>query len=255
VLFWNAAAERVFGWSEEELLGRTLPLVPPHGMDEHRRIRQRTLDGEGFSQQRITRLAKDGTPIEVSLTVWPVRAAAGRVSALIGIYGEIDGEQLRLRESLANKQLEELERLYATAPIGLGFLDTELRYVRVNERLAQINGATVQAHIGRRLSDIVPEFAASLESVYRDVITTGVAVIERELRAPTPALPGVQRDWQVSVYPLKHPDGTVLGVTIVVSDITERKRLTGELKRQEMLLRLVIDALPGLVVYVDRDYR
>jgi len=48
----------------------------------------------------------------------------------------------------------------------------------------------------------VPEVAASLEGVYRDVMATGTAVIERELRAPTPALPGVQRDWQVSVYPL-----------------------------------------------------
>ena len=255
VLFWNAAAERVFGWSAEEMLGRTLPLVPPNGMNEHRRIRQRTLDGEGFSQQPITRLAKDGTSIEVSLSTWPIRGAAGRVTAIIGIYGDPNGEQLRLRESLATKQLEELERHYATAPIGLGFLDTELRYVRVNERLAQIDGATVCAHIGRRLSDIVPKVAASLESVCHDVIATGVAVIEHELRAPTPALPGVERDWQLSVYPLKHPDGTVLGVTILVSDITERKRLDDEVKRQEMLLRMVIDALPGLVVYIDRDYR
>jgi PAS domain S-box-containing protein len=255
VLFWNAAAERVFGWSSEELVGRLLPLVPPDRLDEHYRLRQRTLDGHGFSQRRITRLAKDGTPIDVSLSTWPIRGAAGRATALIGIFGVIEGEQQRLRQSLANKQLEELERLYATAPIGLGFLDTELRYVRVNERLAQIDGATVQAHIGRRLADIVPEVAASLEGVYRDVIATGTAVIERELRASTPALPGVQRDWQVSIYPLKHPDGTVLGLTIVVSDITERKRLTDELKRQEMLLRLVIDALPGMVLYIDRDYR
>jgi PAS domain S-box-containing protein len=255
VLFWNAAAERVFGWSSEELVGQLLPSVPPDRLDEHYRLRQRTLDGHGFSQRRITRLAKDGTPIDVSLSTWPIRRAAGRATALIGIYGVIEGEQRRLRESLANKQLEELERLYATAPIGLGFLDTELRYVRVNERLAQIDGASVQAHIGRPLADIVPEVAASLEGVYRDVIATGTAVIERELRASTPALPGVQRDWQVSIYPLKHPDGTVLGLTIVVSDTTERKRLTDELKRQEMLLRLVIDALPGMVLYIDRDYR
>src|SRR5215472_9988166 len=138
VLFWNAAAERLFGWSSEEVLGRLLPLIPPDGMDEHRKIRQRTLNGEGFSQQRITRIAKDGTPIEVSLSTWPVRGASGPVRA-IGIYGDIGGEQLRLRQSLARKQLEEIERLYATAPVGLGFLDTELRFVRVNERLAQIN--------------------------------------------------------------------------------------------------------------------
>jgi PAS domain S-box-containing protein len=255
VLFWNVAAQRVFGWTAEEVLGRTLPLVPPRGMDEHRQIRQRTLDGEGFSQQRITRIAKDGTPIEVTLSTWPIRGATGPVTAFIGIYGDIDGEHLRRRQLLASKQLEEIERLYATAPVGLGFLDTDLRFVRVNERMAQIDGLSAEAHIGRRLADVVPEVAESIECIYREVVATEAPLQEREFRAATRALPGVQRDWQVSAYPLKQADGTVLGVTFAVSDITERKRLNDEVKRQEMLLRLVIDALPGLVVYVDREYR
>src|SRR5215467_3592080 len=255
VLFWNAAAERLFGWAPEEVLGRLLPLIPPEGMDEHRRIRQRTLSGEGFSQQRITRITKDGTPIAVSLSTWPIRAADGRVTALIGILTDAGAEQLRLHQALVSKQLEELERLYASAPVGLGFLDTELRFVRVNERLAQIDGLAAEAHIGRRLADVVPEAAESVEGIFREVTATGASLMERELRAATPALPGVQRDWQVSAYPLKQPDGTVLGVTFAVTDITERKRLNDEVKRQEMLLRLVIDALPGLVVYIDREYR
>ena len=255
MLFWNAAAERLFGWSSAEVVGGTLPLIPPGGMDEHYRIRQRTLEGQGFSQHRITRVAKDGRLIELSLSTWPVRDAFGQVKALIGIFADICTEDLRLREELAKKQLAEMERLYATAPIGLGFLDTELRFVRLNERLAQIYGGPVEAHIGKRLAEVAPEAAAALESIYRDVMKTGVPLIEYELRAATPALPGVQRDWQMSAFSLKHPDGTVLGITIMVSDITERKRLNDELKRQEMLLRLVIDALPGLVVYVDRDYR
>src|SRR5215475_906001 len=173
VLFWNAAAQRLFGWSSEEVLGRTLPSVPADRLDEHHQIRQRTLAGEGFSQHRITRLAKDGTPIEVGLSTWPIRGADGRVIAIIGIFADVGSEELRFRQSLANKQLEELERIYATAPIGLGFLDTELRFVRVNERLAQIDGLTAEAHIGRQLADVVPEVAESLESIYREVVATG----------------------------------------------------------------------------------
>ena len=94
-----------------------------------------------------------------------------------------------------------------------------------------------------------------MEGDYRELIATGLPFREREVRAATPALPGVPRDWLVSAYPLKHPDGTVLGVTIAVSDITERKHWSDELKRQEALLRLVIDSMPGLVLYVDRDCR
>jgi PAS domain S-box-containing protein len=257
VLFWNGAAERLFGWSTEEVLGRSLTsvLVPPDRAGQHRRIRLRTLAGRGFSQHRITRRVKDGRLIEVSLSTWPIRGAEGSVIGIIGIYADIGAEEFRFRQSLAKKQLEEVARLYATAPIGLGFLDTELRFVRVNERLAQIDGLSAEAHIGRRFADVVPEPAASLEGVYREVIATGVPLMEHELRAATPALPGVPRDWQVSAYPLKHHDGAPLGLTFAVSDITERKRLNEELKRQEMLLRLVLDDLPGDVLYIDRDYR
>ena len=255
VRFWNAAAERLFGWSSEEVLGRPLPLIPPDRMDEHMHLRQRTLRGKGFSQRRVTRLAKDGTPIEVSLSTWPIRDAGGRVTAMIGIWMDVGAKQLRLRQSLANKQLEELERLYSTAPVGLGFLDTELRYVRVNERLAQIDGLSAEAHVGKRLAEVVPEVAAQVEGIYREAMASGMPLKDLELRAMTPALPGVPRGWLVSAFPLKNPDGTALGITVAVNDITERNRWSDELRHQEALLRLLIDAMPGLVLYVDRDKR
>jgi hypothetical protein len=70
----------------------------------------------------------------------------------------------------------------------------------VNERLAQIDGLAPEAHVGRRLKDVVPQAAASLEDFYHEVIATSVPLIEHELRAATDALPGVPRDWQVSAY-------------------------------------------------------
>jgi len=250
VLFWNTSAERLTGWSSEEVLGRQLPagFVPPQRMDEHSQLCRRAHEGESFSKLHITRRDKNGRTLDLNVSSWPVRNVNGRVTATIVIYADIRDDELRLRQSLAEKQLEEVDRLYATAPIGLGFLDTELRFLRVNERLSQIDGLSANRHVGKPLSEVMPDFATSLESTFCDAIGTGVPLKDMELRATTPALPGVQRDWQVSAYPLKHSDGTVLGVTIAVSDITERKR-------QEALLRLVIDGVPGMVVYVDRDRR
>ena len=77
---------------------------------------------------------------------------------------------------------------------------------------------------------------------------------DHEFRAATPAVPAVPRDWQVSAYPLKNPDGTVLGITFAVSDITERKRWSDELKRQaraprdseERFRRIVEIAVEGI---------
>src|SRR5215469_12432963 len=97
VLFWNAAAERLFGWSSEEVLGRPLPIVPPHLMDEHRWIRRHTLDGQGFWQHRITRVAKDGRRIELGLSTWPIRGTDGGVIGIIGIYANIAAKELRVR--------------------------------------------------------------------------------------------------------------------------------------------------------------
>jgi PAS domain S-box-containing protein len=151
VLFWNAAMERLFGWSAEEVLGRSLPLVPPERWEEHLQLRQRTADGKAYSRHRIVRRDKAGRPVEVSLSTWPIRGADGHVIAFVAIYVEVQTEELRFRRSLAEKQLEEIERLYATAPIGLCFLDRDLRFIRVNERLAQIDGLAAEAHVGRRL--------------------------------------------------------------------------------------------------------
>ena len=255
VLFWNAAMERLFGWSAEEVLGRVLPIVPPERWEEHLQMRAQTGAEKGFSRHRIVRRDKAGRSIEVSMSTWPIREAGGRVMGLVGIYAEIQTEELRFRRVLAEKQLEEIDRLYATAPIGLCFLDKDLRFVRVNERLAQIDGLSADAHVGRRLAEVVPEVAASMEDIYRQVMATGVPLKERELQVAMPERPGVPRVWQVSAYPLKDPAGTVLGVTVAVSDITERKRWSEALERQEALLRLVIDGLPGMVFYVDRDGR
>ena len=73
VLFWNAAAERLSGWSSEEVLGRPLPLVPPERMDEHRQLWRRAQEDQGFSQQRVTRRDKSGRTLELSLSTWPRR--------------------------------------------------------------------------------------------------------------------------------------------------------------------------------------
>ena len=77
VLFWNAAAERLFGWSAEEAIGLPLPFVPPDKMEEHLQLRRRTLSGKGYSQQRVTRRDKEGRPIELTSAHGPSGVLTG----------------------------------------------------------------------------------------------------------------------------------------------------------------------------------
>ena len=94
-------------------------------------------------------------------------------------------------------QLAELEHLYDTAPVGLCYVDRELRYVRINERLAAINGAPASAHLGRTMRDVIPELADTVEPIYRRVIDTGEPELGVEIRGSTGTWLG-SRSWTLA---------------------------------------------------------
>lgn len=117
-----------------------------------------------------------------------------------------------------------LDALYGSAPVGLGFWDRDLRYVRVNEALAAINERSADDHVGRTFREVVPQLADELEELARSVLETGVPVIGREMTAGTPGHPDRPRHWRASYYPVIGPDGERIGVGAVVEETTERRR-------------------------------
>src|SRR5690349_19040838 len=78
VLFWNPAAEQTFGWSAADVIGRPLPFIPVEKLDEHRAMRLRDLEGEGFIGRHISRRRKDGSRIDLSVSTAPIRDDEGR---------------------------------------------------------------------------------------------------------------------------------------------------------------------------------
>jgi two-component system CheB/CheR fusion protein len=124
----------------------------------------------------------------------------------------------------------ELETLYNGAPIGLGMFSRDLRFVRINDRLAEINGLAATAHIGHTLTEVVPGVASQIVPQLERVIETGRAITGIEIRGETPSAPGVERVWLEAFYPVVMPDGEVEGVAAVVEEITDRKRHEEQLK-------------------------
>jgi PAS domain S-box-containing protein len=125
-----------------------------------------------------------------------------------------------------------LDTLFATAPVGFAFLDRDLRFVRVNEPLATMNGASPAAHVGRTCAEVLPDLGASLEPTLREILRTGRPFLNREVSGETPAHPGVRRVWFTSYFPLRAPTGEILGVGGIVMEITERKRIEEAMIRQ-----------------------
>src|SRR5260370_3770894 len=80
ILSWNSGAERLYGYTAEEVFGRPLALlVPPDRTDEFARIMKGLRRGQRFARLETTRLHKDGHPIEISVTISPVKGSAGTV--------------------------------------------------------------------------------------------------------------------------------------------------------------------------------
>jgi PAS domain S-box-containing protein len=118
-----------------------------------------------------------------------------------------------------------LDTLFASAPVGLGYFDLELRCVRVNEALARISGRTVDEHIGRPLAELLGPLAGDVLPLHRHALVSGEPLLDQELEGESPQAPGERRHWLVSVTPVRAADGSILGVSSVVIDVTERHAL------------------------------
>jgi PAS domain S-box-containing protein len=137
------------------------------------------------------------------------------------LYTEARDAEKRKDEGLAL-----LDGLFANAPVGLGFLDTQLRYVRINRKLAEINGRTIDDHLGQRVDAVIGgDLGAQVARDCLKVIETGEPLLDLEVTGE-PVFPGRRRVWLANYYPVRMGlGGEVTGVGTVVQEITERKRV------------------------------
>ncbi|MBF2048530.1 MAG: PAS domain-containing protein [Elainella sp. C42_A2020_010] len=129
---------------------------------------------------------------------------------------------LRQSEAIAQQQVAEIAAIYATAPVGLCFLDLNQRFVRLNQQMADMTGLPVAEHLGRNVWEIVPDLREAVEPLYQQVVESRLPILNQEVRGTAPALPGVERTWLSSYYPLIDSAGQVLGVNIMMQDISDR---------------------------------
>lgn len=120
------------------------------------------------------------------------------------------------------RMASELDELYRTAPVGLAVMDKKLRYVRINDYLAAINGKPASEHIGRSLHDAVPELVDVIEPLHRQVMESGQPTDLIEVRGSTAASPNQTCTWLVRYHPIRTND-EVVAVAAIVTDISALK--------------------------------
>ena len=133
-------------------------------------------------------------------------------------------ESLRDNQRIANERLALIDTIYASAPVGLCFVDRDLRYVSVNNALAEMDGHPPDFYLGKSVRDAVPELAGVIEAYHHRVIESGQPIVDVEVNGTTQARPNEQRFWLCSYYPVRNDSGELLGVNVAVRDITRRKQ-------------------------------
>ena len=123
----------------------------------------------------------------------------------------------------AERSLGLLDTLFKTTPIGLSFVDTDLRITRANEALAEMNGVPVEEHIGRTIGEVLGPFAKEVEPFYRKALEDRRPVLNQEVTGAVPGRPDDVRHWVASYTPVLGVDGQVLGVGTAVVDVTDER--------------------------------
>ena len=131
----------------------------------------------------------------------------------------------------------ELQLIYDAAPVGLAFLTPDCRYLQVNQRLTEICGISVADHIGRSVRETVPQVADQVEAIVHALTQTGRPITDVEVRGQRSDGSNAEHTWRTSWYPLYGKDGTLIGISVVAEDTTERKRAEAALSAREQALQ------------------
>lgn len=138
-----------------------------------------------------------------------------------------------------------VDALFAVATVGVAVLDAHLRFVRVNDALAAINGSSPADHVGRAVGDIIPDIA--LTSALEQVVASGRPVTVT-VEGETPAAPGRRRRWTSEYVPIADAGGVVEGIVAVVHEEGDVVDLAAALENRSVQLDLAV-AAAGLGVW------
>ena len=244
---WSPAAERLFGWSEVEIVGQSAGILVPGGMmkPDLKAVWQRLLEGDFAAHSINENITKDGRIILCRWSNTPLTDSDGHVTAVISMAENITEEQ-RTQNALRQTQ-ERYRELVDSLPHYVFSVTNEDRYVAVNQATCEFFGRPESEIIGRTPSElgVPPDIARGwLEQKAKTRASGSMQTTDSVV-----VIGGLPRQHRTITSPMRDENGTIFGVTGISMDITDQ--MTAEAAKQDLLH--AVEQLDEVMFTTDRD--
>ncbi|MGB3095798.1 MAG: PAS domain S-box protein [Candidatus Deferrimicrobiaceae bacterium] len=227
IQLWNPEAERMFGWTAEEALGKPHPIVAEEKQEEFRTFREMALQGKTFTGIEVRRRRKDGSPIDISVSTSPLRAADGTITGIMSIITDVTerkkSEETLLRLATAVEQSAEI--ILITDPSGA------IEYV--NPAFERITGYHRDEVLGKnpRLLKSGMQDHSFYEELWKTLTRGDVwSGVFQNLRKD-----GTLYEEEAVISPVRDASGEVINYVAVKRDVTNERRVEEQLRQAQKM--------------------
>ncbi|WP_445300560.1 response regulator [Microcoleus sp. BROC3] len=263
-VFFSARWKEMLGYEDHEIpnhLDEWSKRVHPNDLDWVMQVIQDHFEGKTpfyIIEHRL--LCKDGSYKWILARGQALLDEAGKVVRMTGSHSDTTERKKLEQEIQAREQL--LNAFFngaSLAGVGLCIYDRQLRFLQINEALAEINGNSVEAHLGKTTDDILGEFAPGVNALLKQVLTTGKPSISLEMSTEVPSQTGAKRHWLISHFPIFKDAEQPVAVGCILIEISARKRAEAELQQMSAALENAVAGISrlnpqGRYVFVNGTY-
>ncbi|MFF3272408.1 PAS domain S-box protein [Streptomyces chrestomyceticus] len=222
VTFWNAAAQRLYGYRAEEMVGRHIGLlIPPDLKDEEAGLLERIGRGERIEHYETRRVASGGRVLDVDVSLWPVRSRRGVVHAACSITRDITDRKK------AEARIDELAVVVESSQDAILIKRLDGRITFWNAAAQRMYGYLAGEMVGRHIGLLIPPDLKDEEAGLLERIGRGERIDHYETRRATSD--GRVLDVDVTLWPIRDRNGVITGACSTMRNITGRKKAEREL--------------------------
>jgi len=249
IVSWNAGAQRIFGYTENEAVGKSVTiLVPAEQLDEENKILETLKVGGRIDQFETVRLTKAGKSINVSLSISPIKDSTGKIVGCSGIARDIT-ERKRAEEALRQSEMR-YRRIVETTNEGVWLLDSTLHNSYINRQMAEMLGYEPEEMLGRSVFDFY--FPEDVEHK-KQVLTRRQQGLREQIEERLRRKDGSDLWVRLAATPVCKSNGEFDGALAMVCDITERKRAEEAVRESEQRFGSLADTAPVLIWMAGTD--